>query len=60
MAPLSSTQQALGTSYKRRDDLGIGDCLGRIILLGDGTEALTDSNNNEMVNRDEEDKDLES
>ena len=33
---------------------------GRIILLGDGTEVLTDSDDTEMVDNDEEDKDLDS
>ena len=33
---------------------------GRIILLGDGTEVLTDSDETEMFNHDEEDKDLDS
>ena len=33
---------------------------GRIILLGDGTEVLTDSDETEMFDHGEEDKDLES
>ncbi len=33
---------------------------GRIILLGDGTEVLTDAHDAEMLDRDEEDKDLAS
>ena len=33
---------------------------GRIILLGDGTEVLTDSDETEMFDHDEEDKDLDS
>jgi protein phosphatase 2C family protein 2/3 len=33
---------------------------GRIILLGDGTEVLTDSDDTEMFDHGEEDKDLES
>lgn len=33
---------------------------GRIILLGDGTEVLTDANDAEMFDHDDEDKDLES
>lgn len=33
---------------------------GRIILLGDGTEVLTDSDDAEMFDHSEEDKDLES
>lgn len=39
---------------------GIGGRSGRIILLGDGTEVLTDSDDTEMFDHDEEDKDLES
>ena len=39
---------------------GIGGRPGRIILLGDGTEVLTDGDDTEMVDHDEEDKDLES
>jgi protein phosphatase 2C family protein 2/3 len=33
---------------------------GRIILLGDGTEVLTDSDDTEMFDHQEEDKDLAS
>ncbi|KAI9849257.1 MAG: Protein phosphatase 2C 2 [Sclerophora amabilis] len=33
---------------------------GQIILLGDGTEVLTDSNDAEIFDHDDEDKDLES
>jgi protein phosphatase 2C family protein 2/3 len=33
---------------------------GRIILLGDGTEVLTDSDDTEMFDNAEEDKDLDS
>lgn len=33
---------------------------GRIILLGDGTEVLTDSDDTEMFDHGEEDKDLAS
>lgn len=33
---------------------------GRIILLGDGTEVLTDSDDTEIFDHDDEDKDLES
>lgn len=33
---------------------------GRIILLGDGTEVLTDSDDTEMFDHGEEDKDLDS
>lgn len=37
---------------------GIGGRSGRIILLGDGTEVVTDSD--DMFDHDEEDKDLDS
>lgn len=33
---------------------------GRIILLGDGSEVLTDSDDTEMFDQSEEDKDLDS
>ncbi|MCJ1389254.1 Protein phosphatase 2C 2 [Xylographa bjoerkii] len=39
---------------------GVGGRSGRIILLGDGTEVLTDSDEQEMFDHDEEDKDLEN
>ena len=37
-----------------------GNQRGRIILLGDGTEVLTDSDDTEMFDHSEEDKDLDS
>jgi len=37
-----------------------GNQRGRIILLGDGTEVLTDSDDTEMFDQGEEDKDLAS
>ncbi|KAI9796534.1 MAG: Protein phosphatase 2C 2 [Piccolia ochrophora] len=49
--------------YETEADQNIRDAgrsSGRIILLGDGTEVLTDSNDSEMADHDEEDKDLES
>jgi protein phosphatase 2C family protein 2/3 len=39
---------------------GIGGYKGRIIFLGDGTEVLTDSDDAEMFDNAEEDKDLAS
>ncbi len=39
---------------------GIGGYRGRIIFLGDGTEVLTDSDDTEMFDNSEEDKDLVS
>lgn len=37
-----------------------GNQRGRIILLGDGTEVLTDSDDTEMFDHQDEDKDLDS
>ncbi len=39
---------------------GLGGRAGRIILLGDGTEVLTDSDETEMFDHDAEDKDVEA
>lgn len=39
---------------------GTGGYRGRIIFLGDGTEVLTDSDDTEMFDNADEDKDLES
>lgn len=39
-------------------NFGIGGYKGRIIFLGDGTEVLTDSDDAEMFDNSEEDKDL--
>lgn len=39
---------------------GVGRSRGRIIFLGDGTEVLTDSDDTEMFDNADEDKDLES
>lgn len=39
---------------------GFGGRSGRIILLGDGTEVLTDTDDTEMFDHSEEDKDLDS
>jgi protein phosphatase 2C family protein 2/3 len=39
---------------------GIAGRTGRIILLGDGTEVLTDSDEQEMFDQEEEDKDMAS
>ncbi|KAM0797445.1 protein phosphatase 2C [Usnea florida] len=39
---------------------GVGGRSGRIILLGDGTEIMTDSDETEMFDHEEEDKDLAS
>lgn len=39
---------------------GMGSRSGKIILLGDGTEVLTDCDDTEMFDHSEEDKDLDS
>lgn len=39
---------------------GFGGRSGRIILLGDGTEVLTDSDDTEMFDNTEEDRDLDN
>ncbi|KXJ92082.1 protein phosphatase PTC2 [Microdochium bolleyi] len=44
----------------RSKPFGIGNNKGRIIFLGDGTEVLTDSDDTEMFDNSEEDKDLAS
>ncbi|CAJ2503281.1 Uu.00g106750.m01.CDS01 [Anthostomella pinea] len=45
---------------KSSKTFGIGGYKGRIIFLGDGTEVLTDSDDTEMFDNSEEDKDLAS
>jgi protein phosphatase PTC2/3 len=45
---------------KQGKPFGIGGYRGRIIFLGDGTEVLTDSDDTEMFDNSEEDKDLAS
>ncbi|KAI1308347.1 phosphatase 2C-like domain-containing protein [Xylaria venustula] len=44
----------------RSRNFGVGGYKGRIIFLGDGTEVLTDSEDTEMFDNSEEDKDLAS
>ena len=39
---------------------GMGGRAGRIILLGDGTEVLTEGDDTQMFDHDEEDKDLDA
>jgi hypothetical protein len=60
---------ARGREYEGTDDFdldldqrtrGLAGRAGRIIILGDGTEVLTESDDHEMFDHDEEDKDLES
>jgi protein phosphatase 2C family protein 2/3 len=53
----SSDDYDLDLDHRTRN---FGGRSGRIILLGDGTEVLTDSDDTEMFDRVEEDKDLES
>ncbi|KAB5535154.1 phosphatase 2C-domain-containing protein [Coniochaeta sp. 2T2.1] len=43
-----------------KKSFGMGGYKGRIIFLGDGTEVLTDSDDTEMFDNTEEDKDLAS
>jgi protein phosphatase 2C family protein 2/3 len=45
---------------KQSRTFGVGSYKGRIIFLGDGTEVLTDSDDAEMIDHTEEDKDLAS
>jgi protein phosphatase 2C family protein 2/3 len=45
---------------KQGKSFGIAGYRGRIIFLGDGTEVLTDSDDTEMFDNSEEDKDLVS
>lgn len=47
-------------SESKGKSFGIGGYKGRIIFLGDGTEVLTDSDDTEMFDNSEEDKDLAS
>lgn len=56
-----------GSGYANDDEndnkgksFGIGGYKGRVIFLGDGTEVLTDSDDAEMFDNAEEDKDLAS
>lgn len=54
-----------GSGYENDNEskgksFGIGGYKGRIIFLGDGTEVLTDSDDTEMFDNSEEDKDLAS
>ncbi|KAK0615845.1 phosphatase 2C-domain-containing protein [Bombardia bombarda] len=46
--------------HKQGKSFGVGGYRGRIIFLGDGTEVLTDSDDTEMFDNSEEDKDLAS
>lgn len=45
-------------SSSKGKSFGIGGYRGRIIFLGDGTEVLTDSDDTEMFDNTEEDKDV--
>lgn len=52
--PDSPDEYELDLDHRSR---GFGGRNGRIILLGDGTEVLTDSDDTEMFDQSEEDKD---
>lgn len=45
-------------SSNKGKSFGVGGYRGRIIFLGDGTEVLTDSDDTEMFDNTEEDKDV--
>lgn len=47
-------------SENKSKSFGVGGYRGRIIFLGDGTEVLTDSDDTEMFDNADEDKDLAS
>lgn len=47
-------------SGSKGKSFGVGGYRGRIIFLGDGTEVLTDSDDTEMFDNADEDKDLAS
>ncbi|KAK4696262.1 hypothetical protein P7C71_g1616, partial [Lecanoromycetidae sp. Uapishka_2] len=49
-----------GDDYDLDSRTGFGGRSGKIILLGDGTEVLTESDETEMFDHEEEDKDLAS
>lgn len=55
----SDSGQELDSDNKGKR-FGAGGYRGRIIFLGDGTEVLTDSDDAEMFDNADEDKDLES
>lgn len=55
----SDSGYELDTENKGKS-FGVGGYRGRIIFLGDGTEVLTDSDDTEMFDNADEDKDLES
>ena len=71
---LTSIAELRGPGSRRRSDesdneyemdldqrtQGMGGRNGRIILLGDGTEVLTESDDTDMFDHDEEDKDLDA
>lgn len=48
------------TDHKPGKSFGMGGYRGRIIFLGDGNQVLTDSDDTEMFDKTEEDKDLAS
>ncbi|KAG7139604.1 Protein phosphatase 2C 2 like protein [Verticillium longisporum] len=56
----SEGEYEVDQEQKGGKNFGISGYKGRIIFLGDGTEVLTDSDDTEMFDNAEEDKDLES
>lgn len=50
----------LEEQQKQGKSFGLGGYRGRVIFLGDGTEVMTDSDDTEMFDNAEEDKDLVS
>ncbi|KAL6363303.1 hypothetical protein LRP88_02715 [Fusarium phalaenopsidis] len=56
----SDSGYELDPENKGGRSFGVGGYRGRIIFLGDGTEVLTDSDDTEMFDNADEDKDLES
>ena len=56
----SDSGYELDQGESKGKSFGVGGYRGRIIFLGDGTEVLTDSDDTEMFDNVDEDKDLES
>ena len=47
------------SSNNKAKTFGVGGYRGRIIFLGDGTEVLTDSDDTEMFDQEDKDKDTQ-
>jgi protein phosphatase PTC2/3 len=56
----SDSNSGYDAESENKKSYGMGGYKGRIIFLGDGTEVLTDSDDTEMFDNTEEDKDLAS